>query len=81
MILYFVEVNVLRVTSIEKFPKISASGQNFLDPLPLFEKGPYQRQHQYFKPNSNYKVWFFQNFKPPPLFQQKAKPHQFCQLR
>ena len=34
-----------------------------------------------FVPNSNYKVWFFQNFKPlPPLFHQKAKPHRFLSI-
>ena len=33
-----------------------------------------------FVPNSNYKIMFFQNFKPP-LFHQKAKPHRFYQLR
>ena len=33
----------LGATTIEKIPKISASGQNFLDPLPpLLEKGPYR---------------------------------------
>ena len=70
-------------TSIEKIPKISASGRNFLDPLPpLFEKGPYRRKRRYFVPNSNYKVRFFQSFKPlPPLFHQKAEPHRFYQLR
>ena len=39
--------------SIEKIPKISASGQNFLDPSPLFEKGPFQWKRWYFIPNSN----------------------------
>ena len=63
----------LGATSIEKIPKISASGRNFLDPLPpLFEKGPYRRKHRYFVPNSNYKVRFFQSFKPlPPYFIRK----------
>ena len=70
----------LGATSIEKIPKISASGRNFLDPL--FEKGPYRRKRRYFVPNSNYKVRFFQSFKPlPPLFHQKAEPHRFYQLR
>ena len=48
-----------------KIPKISASCRNFLDPLPLFKKGPYRQKHRYFVPNGNYKVCFFQNFKPP----------------
>ena len=43
----------------------SDSGWNFLDPLPLSEKGPYQQKRHYFVPNSNYNVrFFFQNFKP-----------------
>ena len=69
---------VLGATSIEKIPKISASGRNFLDPFPPFEKGPYRRKCWYFVPNSNYKV--FSKFQPP-LFHQKAEPHQFLQLR
>ena len=73
---------LLGATSIGKIPKISASGRNFLDPLPpLFEKGPYRRKRRYFVPNSNYKVRFFQSFKPlPPLFHQKAEPHRFCTI-
>ena len=34
--------HTLEATSIEKSLKISASGRNFLDPSPLFEKGPYR---------------------------------------
>ena len=58
----------LGATSIEKIPKISASGRNFLDPLPpLFEKGPYRWKRRYFVPNSNYKVqFFFEILTPPP---------------
>ena len=70
-----IDYKLLGATSIEKIPKISASGRNFLDPLPpLFEKGPYRRKRQYFVPNSNYKVWFFSKFQTS-LFHQKAKPH------
>ena len=71
----------LGATSIEKIQKISASGRNFLDPLPtLFEKGPYRRKRRYFVPNSNYKVRFFWTFNPA-LFHQNAEPHRFLQLR
>ena len=53
---------------MEKIPKISASCQNFLDPLPpLIKKGPYQRKRRYFIPNSNYKVRFF-DISNLPLF-------------
>ena len=58
---------ILGATSIEKIPKISASGWNFLDPPPLLEKGPQWRKCRYFLPNRNYKVWLFQNFNPPPI--------------
>ena len=57
---------MLGATSIEKITKISASGRNFLDPLPPpLRKGPYRRKRRYFVPNSNYKVLFFGNFNPP----------------
>ena len=60
---------LLGATSIEKIPKISASGRNFLDPLPLLKFLPYRRKRQYFVPKSNYKVRIFPNFKPPsPYF-------------
>ena len=60
-VLFMILAIALGATSIEKIPKISASGQNFLDPLPppLFEYGPYRRKRRYFVPNSNYKVRFF----------------------
>ena len=64
----------LGATSIEKIPKISASGRNFLDLLPpLFEKGPYRRKRRYFVPNSNYKVRFFQSFKPLPPISSESR--------
>ena len=47
---------ILGATSIEKITKISASGQNFLDPLsPSSKKGP-TKETSVFVPNSNYKV-------------------------
>ena len=64
-------------TSIEKIPKISASGQNFLNPLPLF-----QEKCWYFIPNSYYNIRFFQNFNPPsPILSEscsKGKDTQNC---
>ena len=48
-----------------KIPTISASGQNFLDPLPLLKFWPYRWKRRYFIPKSNYKVRIFPNFKPP----------------
>ena len=36
-------INNYGTTSIEKFPNISASDQNFLDPLPPLQKGPDQQ--------------------------------------
>ena len=66
---------------LKKSLKVQLLTKFFGPPPPLFEKGPYQQKRRYFVPNSNYKVWFFQNFKPlPPLFHQKAKPHRFLSI-
>ena len=47
-------------------------------PPPLFVKGPYRRKRRYFVPNSNYKVQFFQSFKPlPPYFIRKPNLTDF----
>ena len=68
---------MLGATSMEKIPEISASGWNFLDPLPpLFEKGPYRQKRRYFVPNSNYKVRFF-DISPPPYFTRKPNLTDF----
>ena len=49
---------------------------DLMEPSSLLEKRLYRQNCQYFVPNSNYKIYFFQNFKPPsPLFHQKAEPH------
>ena len=69
------EPDEIRGHPIEKIPKISASGQNFWTPSPLFKKGPYQRECQYFVPNSNYKVCFFQT--SPILSIEVAPNHDY----
>ena len=67
-------VLILWATSIEKNPKISASGQNYRPPPPKMAQ---QKKLQYFVPNSNYKVRFFSKISNPSLFHQKPEPHRF----
>ena len=69
----------LGATSIEKIPKISASGQNFQDPLPppSSKKGPTDENVSILYLIVNIKFVFFFVIFPPPLFHQKAKPHHF----
>ena len=75
---FFLMIWILGATSIEKIPKISASGRNFLDPPPPpLRKGPYRRKRRYFVPNSNYKVRFFQTSNPPPYFIRKPNLTDF----
>ena len=51
----------LGVTSIEKIPKISVSGQNFLNPSPPLRKKALLTKMSVF---CNYKVHIFSKFKP-----------------
>ena len=60
---------LIKSLSFSFWPKFSGP------PPPFLEKEPYRRKCWYFVPNSNYKAHFFQNFKPIPLFHQKAESH------
>ena len=66
---------------MKKFPKISASGRNFLDPLPSSKKGPTDENDGISYLIVIIKFVFFQNFNPPPLILQKDEPHRFYKLR
>ena len=70
---------MLGATSIEKIPKISASGQYFLDPsLPLFKKDPHDKNIGILYPIVIVKLSFFSKFQTPPhLFHQKAELRWF----
>merc|ERR1711973_999143 len=74
---------VYGATSIEKIPKISASGRNFLDPLPpSSKKGPTDENVGILYLIVIIKFGFFRVSNPsPPLFHQRAEPHRFYQLR
>ena len=81
----YLQFDILRLgeTSIEKIPKISASGRNFLDPLPpSLKKGPTDENVSISYLIVIIKFGFFRVSNPsPPLFHQKAEPHRFYQLR
>ena len=58
---------MLGATSIEKIPKISASGQYFLDPsLPLFKKDPHDKNIGILYPIVIVKLSFFFKISDPP---------------
>ena len=60
---------ILGATSIEKIPKISASGRNFLDPLPpSSKKGPTDENVGISYLIVIIKFSFFKISTPPPLF-------------
>ena len=56
---------VLGATSIEKIPKISASGRNFLDPLPSSKKGPTDENDGISYLIVIIKFFFSSKFQPP----------------
>ena len=77
-----IDYKLLGATSIEKTPKISASGRNFLDPLPpSSKKGPTDENVDISYLIVIIKFGFFRVSNPSPLFHQKAEPHRFYQLR
>ena len=76
------EVASLGVTSIEKIPKISASGWSLLDPSsPLQKQALWRKNVGILSLIVSIKLGFFKISTTPPLFHQKAKPHRFYQLR
>ena len=65
---------ILGATSIEKITKISASGRNFLDPLPpLFEKGPTDENVGISYLIVIIKFGFFEIFTPPPPISSESR--------
>ena len=79
LFVWFSKIENIRDHLNWKNPKNFSFWPKFSGPLPLFEKEFYRQKRQYFVPNSNNKVHFFQNFKPPsPIL---SAPHRFYQLK
>ena len=78
-----IDYKLLGATSIEKIPKISASGRNFLDPLPppSSKKGLTDKNVGILYLIVIIKFGFFKISTPHPLFHKKTKSQQFYQLR